>query len=167
MLYIMKQKFFSFGNFVITDDQGYEVLYIKRKWGFNKYVIENVRGEEQVTIRQKLFSLRLTFDITSNEHYYGTINKPFFSFYDNYNVKLYNNDELRIEGDFFSHEYNISSPNYGGVASVSKQWFTFNDTYGVFIHDGMDAALVLGCVLVIDIFHAHKGSRHHHFHLFD
>src|SRR5262249_1244254 len=157
MIYLMKKKLFSFRRvFLVLNEQGEGVLAINRKFGFNKFAVEDMNGVEQVLVRQRILALRRTFEIYSNGHYYACVKKPFFAFLDKYTVNLYDNDELRIEGDFFSHEYNIYSLNRGGVASVSKQWFSFTDSYGVSINDGVDAALILACVLIIDLCHSTK-----------
>ena len=37
------------------------------------------------------------------------------------------------------------------IAEVSKRWFTFNDSYGVDIHDGQDDVLILASTVVIDM----------------
>ena len=37
------------------------------------------------------------------------------------------------------------------VATVSKQWFTWTDTYGVEIADGEDDILILASTVVIDM----------------
>lgn len=153
MLYLMKKRFFSLGNFTVTDQEGYEVFNIKRKWGFNKFSIETVTGKEEVLVQQKIFALRTTFHLYSNGQFYASVKKPFFTFYDNYTAELFNNDEMRIAGDFWNHEYNISSNQQGGLASVSKQWFSFTDSYGVMIDDRADAALILAFVLIISLCH--------------
>jgi uncharacterized protein YxjI len=66
---------------------------------------------------------------------------------------------LEAEGDFLDHEYSFSR---GGstVASVSKQWFSWADTYGVQIAGGEDDVLILASTVVIDMAcHGdHKGS---------
>jgi uncharacterized protein YxjI len=150
----MKKKLFSLRRvFRVMNEEQQDVLAINRLFGFNKFVIEDMQGVEQVMVRQRVFALRRTFEIYSNGHYYACVKKPFFAFLERYTVELYNNDEYRIEGDFFSHEYNIYSLYHGGVASVSKQWLTLTDTYGVLVNDGADAALILACVLIIDICH--------------
>jgi uncharacterized protein YxjI len=42
---------------------------------------------------------------------------------------------------------------FGGrsVATVSKQWFTWTDSYGVDIEDGQDDVLILASTVVIDM----------------
>jgi uncharacterized protein YxjI len=37
------------------------------------------------------------------------------------------------------------------VATVSKRWFAFTDTYGVEIADGQDEVLILAATVVIDL----------------
>jgi len=37
------------------------------------------------------------------------------------------------------------------VATVSKQWFSWTDTYGVEVADGEDAVLLLASTVVIDM----------------
>ena len=57
---------------------------------------------------------------------------------------------LSAEGNFTDHEYSISR---GGrsVATVSKQWFSWTDSYGVDILEGEDAVLILASTVVIDM----------------
>jgi len=37
------------------------------------------------------------------------------------------------------------------VAVVSKQWFSWSDTYGVEIKDGQDDVLILASAIVVDL----------------
>jgi uncharacterized protein YxjI len=37
------------------------------------------------------------------------------------------------------------------VATISKRWFAFTDTYGVEIADDQDAVLILASTVVIDM----------------
>jgi len=59
-------------------------------------------------------------------------------------------DDLESEGDFLDHEYTFTR---GGrvVATVSKRWFTFADTYGIEIEDGEDPVLILASAVVVDM----------------
>ena len=159
MIYLMKKKFFSlWGDFKVKDQEGYEVYNIKRRFGINKYAVETITRQEDILIKQKNFSLRQTFEIYANGQIYASVTKPFFSFFDKYTAQMYSNDEIVIEGDFFNHEYNIYSKYYGGLASVSKQWFSLTDSYGVQVNDGVDTALILAFVLIISLYHRNNGS---------
>ncbi|MDB6067303.1 MAG: hypothetical protein JWR26_3511 [Pedosphaera sp.] len=43
------------------------------------------------------------------------------------------------------------SDSNGVVATISKQWFAWTDTYGVDIADGEDDVLILATTVVIDM----------------
>jgi uncharacterized protein YxjI len=157
MLYIMKKRFFSlFGDFRVMDEFERDVFIIKRRFGFNRFAIVDMSGNEQVEVKQKILSLVWKFEIFSNNSLYATVKKPFFAFYDNYTVELFDGNIMKIEGDFLGFDYNIYSPVCGGIASVSKKLFSLTDTYGVNIVENVDDALILACVLVIEQFHSRR-----------
>jgi uncharacterized protein YxjI len=59
-------------------------------------------------------------------------------------------DDLEAEGDFLDHEYSFTR---GGrlVATVSKRWFSWTDTYGIDITSGEDDVLILASAVVVDM----------------
>ena len=59
-------------------------------------------------------------------------------------------DDLEAEGDFLDYEYSLTR---GGrtVATVSKKWFAWSDTYAVEVAEGEDAVLILAATVVIDM----------------
>ena len=59
-------------------------------------------------------------------------------------------DDLEASGDFTDHEYQFGRAGRT-VASVSKQWFSWTDTYGIDVADGEDAVLVLASAVVVDM----------------
>jgi uncharacterized protein YxjI len=67
-------------------------------------------------------------------------------------------NDLVAEGSFTDHEYTFTRGDEP-VATVSKKWFTFADTYGVEIADGEDDVLILASTVVIDMA-CHPDSRH-------
>ena len=58
-------------------------------------------------------------------------------------------DDLEASGDFTDHEYTFTRRQQA-VAQVSKQWFSWADTYGVEIADDLDPLLILASTVVID-----------------
>jgi uncharacterized protein YxjI len=66
-------------------------------------------------------------------------------------------DDLEAQGDFLDHEYAFERQGVP-VAQVSKQWFSWTDTYGVDIADEGDAVLILAAAVVIDMV-CHQESR--------
>ena len=59
-------------------------------------------------------------------------------------------DDLEAQGSFMDHEYTFTR---GGktVATVSKAWFSFTDSYGVDVAPGEDDVLILASTVVIDM----------------
>jgi uncharacterized protein YxjI len=59
-------------------------------------------------------------------------------------------DDLEATGDLFDHEYSFTR---GGetVATVSKRWFSWTDSYGVDIAEDEDDILILAATVVIDM----------------
>ena len=55
----------------------------------------------------------------------------------------------QVHGDFWDHEYEITNGNTV-IASVSKEWMTWGDTYEIRLGYGADEATALAVVLVID-----------------
>jgi uncharacterized protein YxjI len=59
-------------------------------------------------------------------------------------------DDLEAEGSFLDHEYAFTRSG-NVVATVSKRWFSWADSYGVDIADGEDDVLILASTVVIDM----------------
>jgi uncharacterized protein YxjI len=69
-------------------------------------------------------------------------------------------DDLEAAGDFLDHEYTFRRGDRT-VATVSKRWFSWTDTYGVEIADGEDPVLILASAVVVDqACHPDDGKRH-------
>lgn len=66
-------------------------------------------------------------------------------------------DDLEAQGDFLDHEYTFERQGRA-VASISKRWFKWTDTYGVDIADGEDDVLLLASAVVIDMV-CHQESK--------
>ena len=58
-------------------------------------------------------------------------------------------DDLEAQGSFTEHEYTFTRRGQV-VATVSKRWFSWSDTYGIEIADGEDPVLILASAVVID-----------------
>ena len=87
------------------------------------------------------------------------VKKSLFTFFHcKFTVDVPGPDDLEAEGDFLDHEYQFTR---GGttVASVSKQWFSWSDTYGVEIAEGEDDVLILASTVVIDMA-CHEDRQH-------
>ena len=96
---------------------------------------------------------QLTAELDYNNNY------NFFNFFIcGYTVDVPGPDDLRAEGDLFDHEYEFRR---GGqvVATVTKRWFSWADTYGVEVAPGEDDVLILASTVVIEMAcHKEKGD---------
>ena len=145
----LKQKVFSWRDkFTAYDEGGGDMFYIESElftWG-KKLHVSDVLGNEVAYIEQKLFTFLPRYFITTYGVNTAEIVKNFTFFHQSYTI---NGPDWNAEGDFFDHEYTISSNGYI-IAAVSKHWFTLGDAYEIDIADGIDIAMVLSVVLVID-----------------
>ena len=65
-----------------------------------------------------------------------------------------------IDGKFTLHEYTLSDASSGEtIMTVSKEWFTWGDSYKLDIADSADEVLCLAAVIAIDC--ANEDASHH------
>jgi uncharacterized protein YxjI len=153
MRYVMKQKLFSFtDDYKITDADGKDVYYVDGKLlSLGKNLsFQDMEQRELAHIQQKLLNWGLTFEITHDGELVAVVKKELFTFFHCvFHVDEPGHDSLTAEGNFNDHEYVFTRAGQQ-VASVSKQWFTFADTYGVEVEGDEDPVLILACTVVID-----------------
>jgi uncharacterized protein YxjI len=150
----MKQKLFSWGDdFCIKNDQEEDVFFVDGKaFSFgDKLSFQDMAGTELAFISQKLLSWGPTYEIHRGSQLAAVVKKSLFTFFHcKFTVDVPGPDDLEAEGDFLDHEYSFSRAGRT-VATVSKRWFTWADTYGVEIADGEDDVLILASTVVIDM----------------
>ena len=161
MRYVMKQKLFAWGDdYYIRDAEGQDVFFVDGK-AFSlvrQLSFKDLQGRELAFIRQKMFTWGPTYEIYRDGALVGVIKKELFTFFAcRFTVDVPGPDDLEATGDFVEHEYEF---NRGGriVATVSKKWFTWSDTYGVDVAEGEDDVLILAGTVVIDLA-CHPASR--------
>ncbi len=103
-------------------------------------------GNELAFIHQKVLSFLPQYLVSRNGVEVARIIKEFTFFRHRYTVEGLGWD---VDGDFLSHDYTVTA---GGmtVATVCKEWFTLGDAYEIDIAPGVDEAIALAVVLVID-----------------
>jgi uncharacterized protein YxjI len=154
MIYLMKQKLFSWGDdFTIKDENGQDRFFVDGK-AFslgNQLSFQDMAGNELAFIRQKLLSWGPTYEISKGDQLLAVVHKELFTFFKcTFTVDVPGPDDMVAEGDFMDHRY-VFTRSGGPVAEVSKQWFAWGDTYGVQIAEGQDDVLILASTVVIDM----------------
>lgn len=161
MRYVMKQRWLSLGDtFNIRDEAGQDIYLVKGEF-FTiraRLSFQDMAGNELMYIKQRVLSWGPTYELYRNGQLCGEVRKELFTFFNcRFTVDVPGPDDLEARGDLLDLEYTFyrgDSP----VAQVSKQWFTWTDTYGIDITDGQDDILVLASCVVIDM--ACHGDRH-------
>ena len=165
MRYIMKQRLFSFGDdFYIKDAQTERDVYFVdgRAISFgDKLSFQDLDGNELAFIEQRVFSWGPTYAIVRDGEIAAVVKKELFAFFHHrFTVDVPGPDDLEAKGDFSDHEYTFTRGDRV-VATVSKKWFSWTDTYGVEITDGEDPVLLLASAVVVDqACHPDDGKRH-------
>jgi len=154
MRYQMRQKLFAFGDdFTIKDLNERDVFFVDGKalsLG-KKLSFQDMDGNELVFIKQKLLAWGPTYELYRDGIVAAVVKKELFTFFScRFEVDVPGPDDLTAEGDFLHHEYHFKRGD-SVVATVSKEWLTFADTYGVDVFDGEDDVLILASTVVIDM----------------
>jgi uncharacterized protein YxjI len=150
MKFYMKQKVFSWGDkFTIKNENGEDAYTVKGEVFTlgKKLHVNDTAGAEVAFIRQRLLSWLLTYDVFVGETQVMEVRKDFTLFKPRYSVT--GAGDWRIQGDYWAHNYEIFHAG-GSVAHISKQWFTWGDSYLIDIAPGAPEVPVLACVLAID-----------------
>jgi len=162
MRYQMKQKLFTLGSdFVIRDDDEREVYFVDGE-AFTigaKLSFQDMQGNELAYIRQRVLSWGPTYEIFRNGDLAATVRKELFTFFRcTFTVDVPGPDDLVAEGDFTDHEYAFMRGNRS-VATVTKKWFSWSDSYGVEVDADQDPVLILASTVVIDMA-CHPTGKH-------
>ncbi len=151
--YTMRQRLVSIGeDFDIADENGNLVYRVDGKVLRLRetFVIEDLRGHEVATIREKKLALRDSMNILRAGATMATIRKARFTPYrDKFVIDVKGGQDMVAQGDILRHEYDIRRGDEV-VARISKHRFALSDTYGVEVAPGEDDGLILAIAVAID-----------------
>lgn len=158
MRFQVREKVFSFGDdFTIKDATGNDYFIVKGKVFSlgDKLRLYNMAGQELFYIEQKLMRLLPEYTIYGGGRPVATVKKKISFFGSKFMIDS-EYGSYDIEGQPFNYSFEVNK-NGGRVATVSKQFFSFSDTYGVDVSDQEDYGFILALVIVIDqIIHDNK-----------
>jgi uncharacterized protein YxjI len=155
MRYLLKQKLFSFGDdFTIKDEAGNALYKVDGK-AFTllreKLAFEDLQGKELAFIRERLIALTPSYEILRNGEVAAVVKKDLINLFRcGFTVDVPGPDDLEAQGSLLDHEYTFTRGSRT-VATVSKRWFSFTDTYGVDVEPGEDPVLILASTVIIDM----------------
>jgi uncharacterized protein YxjI len=160
MRYLLKQKLFSWGNdFRVQNEAGQDVFFVDGKVFTlrNTLSFQDLQGRELAVIQKKLLSWGPTYEIYRDGHLFAVVKKHLFTLFRcKFTVDVPGPDDLEAQGNFLDYEYTFQRGDRP-VATVSKRWFSWSDTYGVDVPENEDPILIIASTVVIDqICHENK-----------
>lgn len=149
MKLFMKQKSMSFrARFTIKDEMEQDLYTVSVEpvaFG-KKLLIYDMSGVAVGSIRQKTFSIRPRYFLFENGNQTAELTKDFSILRPQYRLTGKN---WEIVSDTWAHNFEITS-GLCHVASISKEWKTFGDSYELDIAHREDALLVIEIMIAID-----------------
>lgn len=145
----MKQKAFAFvDEFTVRDESGSDRYRVKGEFfSFcHRLHVMDMEGNELAVIQQKVWSFMARYIITIGGTEAAQVVKEFTLMKPNYRIEGLS---WRLEGEFLSHEYRLTDGDRT-LMNLSKEWFTWGDSYVLDIADGINELLCLCIVLAVD-----------------
>lgn len=147
-LYI-KQKVFSLGGkFTVKDQQEKDAYYVEGSFMQipKTFSIFNTARDEVARITKKVLSFLPTFFVEVNGREVLTIKKEFSFFKARYSINAVG---IEVRGNWWDMEFDVLQ--YGEVVGkVSKEWFTWGDSYRVQIVNEEMETIIIALVVAID-----------------
>ena len=155
-LYI-KQKVFSLsGKFTVKDQQGNDVYFVEGSFMRvpKTFSIHNNTGSEVALITKKVFSFLPKFMIEVDGREVLTIKKEFSFFKARYTIDAAG---IEVNGNWWDMNFEVYQ--HGEVAGkVSKEWFTWGDSYKVQVWNEEMETIILALVIAIDCVKADQAA---------
>jgi len=150
-LFAVKQRAWSFGDFSITEPNGRRVFTVEGSWP-NNFFFRDMFGREVIMIRRKFFSLNSTYEFfqPGTKNVLMTLQQQFFQFTPTYEIHVAG-DSIKVVGDIWDQRFTCIRQSTGAmVANVTREYFTFTDTYAVEIAPTENVPMFLACVIAIE-----------------
>ena len=155
-LYI-KQKVFSLsGKFTVKDQQEKDVYYVEGSFMQvpKTFSIMNTARDEVALITKKVFSFLPKFFVEVNGREVLTIKKEFSFLKARYTIDAAG---IEVHGNWWDMDFQVLQ--HGEiVGKVSKEWFTWGDSYKVQIIDEEMETIIIALVVAIDCVKADQAA---------
>lgn len=147
-LYI-KQKVFSLGGkFTVKYQQENDVYYVEGSFMRipKTFSIMNTARDEVALITKKVFSFLPKFFVKVNGQEVLTIKKEFSFFKARYTI---DKAGIEVQGNWWDMDFQVLQQG-DVIGKVSKEWFTWGDSYKVQILNEEMEAIMIALVVAID-----------------
>ncbi len=146
-LFIQQQVFTLGEEFTVRDEHNNVMFYVSGSvFEIPKnFIISDHKHQQVAVIENRVFSFLPKYDIKLiNE--VVTVQRDISFFYTQISII---NRNWTLEGDLFAHEYRVVQGNHP-IMRLSKEWFTWGDSYVLDIEYEKDAVLCLAIVIIVD-----------------
>lgn len=132
----------------MKDFQGNDRYFVEGEvFSFGKKLhIYNKNRQEIAFIKQEMLTWMPRYSVFVGERQVAQVVKEFSLFLPQYYIEGL---DWNVEGDFFAHEYQIRKAGRL-IASISKEWMSWGDSYELSIDESVEEAMALAVVLAID-----------------
>lgn len=147
-LYI-KQKVFSWGDkFTVKDAAGVDRYFVEGElFSFGKRLhVYNTCNQEVACIQQQLMTWTPRYSVYIGSREVAQVVKEFSFFRPRYRIEGLG---WTVDGALWAHEYEICQAGRS-IATISKEWMTWGDSYELNITDAANEIVALATVLAID-----------------
>ncbi|WP_046721316.1 LURP-one-related/scramblase family protein [Heyndrickxia coagulans] len=153
----MKQKVFSLnGKFTVKDQQERDVYYVEGSFLQipKTFSIMNTKREEVALITKKVFSFLPKFIVEVNGREVLTIKKELSFFKARYTIDAAG---IEVRGNWLDMDFEVLQ--HGEVVGkVSKEWFTWGDSYKIQILKEEMETILIAIVVAIDCVKADQAA---------
>ena len=158
-LYI-KQKVFSLHDrFYVRDEAGAEVYSVVGNIFTigRKLHICDLNDNELLFIEQKVFTLLPCYYLKRGDVLAATVKREFTFFKRSYNIENLN---WHVEGNFMDHDFVVYDAIGTAIATVSKAWLSWGDSYQIDFAPDQDELILIGVIICIDADMASEQASH-------
>ncbi len=158
MKLLFKQRFLSWlDSYDIYNENENVVFTVKGKIGLgHRFNVFDSNGTQVGEIKQVVFNVMPKFELYINGQLMGSVKKRFKLFTQEFDVDF---NGWHVDGNYMGWDYGIYDAGGNQIASVSKQLFSFTDTYVIDVANPQNALCALMLVVAIDA-EKSNGSNH-------
>ncbi|MCL5103519.1 MAG: LURP-one-related family protein [Armatimonadetes bacterium] len=143
------------GSQTIRDGYGHDVYKLDGRTlaTGSELVFKEMTGRELAVIKRKVSEHHHDYELYLGGDLFAIVSQDSFSFkHCEFRPAPDTPAELLAEGNLLDHEYSFQRHGHH-AAKVSKDWFSWANTYGVDVANGEDPVLILAAALVVDLCH--------------
>jgi uncharacterized protein YxjI len=159
MRYHLRERAWSLTeSFTIKDERGHPVFDVHGKFfhiGDNLILTDRQSGQQLLQIKQKLISIRPSYDIYRNGEHWGNVHEQIHLFGERFKVKGENGMVFEIDGSVWNWNFSISDPQGNLLARVGREFSLFRDSYAVDVAQGVDVPFVIALAIVLEMVKEH------------